>query len=80
MEYLQDMSLSELVHQENSADPTLVGILSGPGDRACFLSEFPESPVCFDSVMVCPRSVRLAGIHQFLVILEIRHCSYQAHR
>ena len=45
-----------------------VRTLSGPGDRACFLPEFPESPVSFDSVMVCQRSVRLAGIHQFLVI------------
>ena len=62
--------------EENSADPILVGILSGPGDRACFLSEFPESPVCFDSVMMYPRSVRLVGIHQFLVILEIRHRCY----
>ncbi len=62
--------------EENSADPKLVGILSGPADRTCFLSEFPESPVCFDSVMVYPRSVRLAGIHQFLVILEIRHRCY----
>ena len=30
--------------------------------HTAFLSEFPESPVCFDSVMVYPRSVRLAGI------------------
>ena len=29
---------------ENSADPILMEI-SGPGDRACFLSEFPESPI-----------------------------------
>ncbi len=60
-------------NDKNSADPILVGIFSGPGDRACFLSEFPECPVCFDSVKVYPRSVRSAGIPQFLVIHEIRH-------
>jgi hypothetical protein len=30
--------------------------------------------------MVYPRSVRLAGIHQFLVIFEISHRCYQTHR